>query len=169
MGMHDRDWYAERHGTGRVSSYGTVWKIAAGFAIGIIVASAVIFIADRWRIRLEAEEAMRMLQRVLGQSVEEVDHAKKGAAARPAVAKQARRDQERQRREAAAKLDPDSAEARRAAAEAAARKERAWAQYYRKPAICDNQAINDAQMVQCANDYIRAKRSFEEQYAAGKL
>jgi len=44
------------------------------------------------------------------------------------------------------------------------RKERAWTRYYRKPAIC-----NDAATVECANAFIRAKRTFEEKYPRGEL
>lgn len=44
------------------------------------------------------------------------------------------------------------------------RKERAWAKYYKKPAIC-----SDAATMECANGFIRAKRMFEEKYARGEL
>jgi hypothetical protein len=59
-------------------------------------------------------------------------------------------------------------DARRAALEEAARKERAWARFYKRPASCDNNP-NPDHMVECANQHIRAKRQFEEAYAAGKL
>jgi hypothetical protein len=55
-----------------------------------------------------------------------------------------------------------------AAVEAAARRERAWAKYYKKPTQCEGNPNNET-MVECANHHIRAKRQFEEAYAAGKL
>ena len=58
--------------------------------------------------------------------------------------------------------------AEQAAADAARRKERAWERFYQRPAFCNDNPTG-AQMVVCANDYIRARRSFEERYSAGKL
>ena len=58
--------------------------------------------------------------------------------------------------------------AQQAAAEAARRKERAWQRFYQRPDFCaDNPTA--AQMVQCANHHIRARKEFEERYAAGRL
>ncbi len=58
--------------------------------------------------------------------------------------------------------------AQQAAVEAARRKERAWQRFYQRPDFCaDNPTA--AQMVQCANHHIRARREFEERYGAGRL
>jgi hypothetical protein len=58
--------------------------------------------------------------------------------------------------------------AEQAAVEAGRRKERAWQRFYQRPDFCaDNPTA--AQMVQCANHHIRARKEFEERYAAGKL
>jgi hypothetical protein len=58
--------------------------------------------------------------------------------------------------------------AAQAAVEAARRKERAWQRFYQRPDFCaDNPTA--ALMVQCANQYIRARKEFEERYGAGKL
>ncbi len=58
--------------------------------------------------------------------------------------------------------------AEQAAVEAARRKDRAWQRYYQRPDFCaDNPTA--AQMVQCANHHIRARKEFEERYAAGRL
>jgi len=54
------------------------------------------------------------------------------------------------------------------AVEAAARKERAWTKFYKKPPQCNGNP-NSETMTECANHYIRAKRQFDEAYAAGKL
>lgn len=52
--------------------------------------------------------------------------------------------------------------------EESARRELAWTRFYRKPPGCD-EARGGAWTVDCANDYIRAKKRFAEQYDAGKL
>ena len=51
------------------------------------------------------------------------------------------------------------------AVEAAARKERAWTKYYKKPAKCDGNPNNET-MTECANDYIRSKQQFDGAYEA---
>ena len=54
------------------------------------------------------------------------------------------------------------------AVEAVRRKERLWERWYQRPAFCaDNPTA--AQMVQCANHHIRARKEFEERFVAGKL
>ncbi len=58
--------------------------------------------------------------------------------------------------------------AEQAAIEAALRKDRAWQRFYQRPDFCaDNPTA--AQMVQCANHHIRARKEFEERYATGRL
>lgn len=58
--------------------------------------------------------------------------------------------------------------AEQTAVEAARRKERAWQRFYQRPDFCaDNPTA--AQMVQCANHHIRARKEFEERYSAGRL
>jgi hypothetical protein len=58
--------------------------------------------------------------------------------------------------------------AEQASVEAARRKERAWQRFYQRPDFCaDNPTA--ALMVQCANQYIRARKEFEERYSAGRL
>jgi hypothetical protein len=58
--------------------------------------------------------------------------------------------------------------AQQASLAAARRKERAWARWYQRPAFC-NENPTSAQMVECANHHIRARKEFEERYAAGRL
>jgi hypothetical protein len=58
--------------------------------------------------------------------------------------------------------------AEQAAQEALRRKERAWERFYQPPRFCSDNPTS-AQMVQCANLHIRARRDFEERYGAGKL
>ena len=53
------------------------------------------------------------------------------------------------------------------AVEAARRKERAWQRFYQRPDFCaDNPTA--ALRVQCANQYIRARKEFEQRYASGR-
>jgi hypothetical protein len=49
----------------------------------------------------------------------------------------------------------------------AAQKEAAWQRWYRKPGRCE--VITDGNRVDCANQYIAARRQFERLYAAGKV
>jgi hypothetical protein len=49
--------------------------------------------------------------------------------------------------------------------EAAKRKEKAWAAYYVAPASCEHPPAWKDQ-VDCGNQYIRAKREFEQQWQA---
>jgi hypothetical protein len=72
--------------------------------------------------------------------------------------------QEAMRLQAVAESQRAEEDVRRASAAEADRKERAWAKFYRKPAAC-----NDAVSMECANAYIRAKRTFEEKFARGEL
>lgn len=48
------------------------------------------------------------------------------------------------------------------------RKERLWAKLYKKPPQCDEPSATD-RLVECANHFIRARREFEQDYAAGLL
>jgi hypothetical protein len=58
--------------------------------------------------------------------------------------------------------------AQQAAIDAVRRKERAWERWYQRPTFC-NENPTSAQMVECANHHIRARKEFEERYAAGRL
>lgn len=48
------------------------------------------------------------------------------------------------------------------------RKEHLWARHYQRPAQCEGNPTPQ-QMIDCANDYIRERRRFEADYAAGRL
>ncbi|HUP08193.1 MAG TPA: hypothetical protein VMU47_13620 [Caldimonas sp.] len=67
-----------------------------------------------------------------------------------------------ERREAAyqARLAEEDAARRTLALEA--RREREWAAYYKRPDFCEQETDS----VNCANDFIRQRRAFEEQFAA---
>jgi hypothetical protein len=101
------------------------------------------------------------------------------AASRPAAAPAAsaaastpRPDEDAERRQLAA-LEAEMKQrareaAEQAAAEAARRKERAWERYYQRPAFCSENPTS-AQLIECANQHIRARRQFEELWASGRL
>lgn len=63
-----------------------------------------------------------------------------------------------------ADLSPEERAERQAEAR---RKDAAWRKFYQRPAGCDK--AEGAALVECANHYIRAKRSFETLYNAGEL
>ena len=104
-------------------------------------------------IRSEAPAAPRDNQALQREASEQA----RASALRDEQARQLRADQQRAAGGAGSE-----------ALEAAARKERAWNRFYKKPTQCDGHQSNEA-MTECANLYIRAKREFEDAYAAGKL
>ena len=71
-----------------------------------------------------------------------------------------------QRRQTAIKEREAQEEAAARAAALSARWEREWKAYYKPPSYCDNRSP-DVDSVGCANDYIRARRQFDEQFIAG--
>ena len=94
-------------------------------------------------------------------------------ASAPAASAPAARSQEESSAEQLVVLEAEMRQRAREAAEqatveAARRKERAWLRFYQRPDFCaDNPTA--AQMVQCANHHIRARKEFEERYATGRL
>jgi hypothetical protein len=141
-----------------------MWKIAAGVAIGILAAALVLLLVDRIRTQMAIDEATRFFQSLTkglqDSSARTAEDARRREAQRAAADQQARREKAAQQR--------STDDAKRAAVEEAARKERAWVKFYKRSPNCDNNPNNE-QMVECANAHIRAKRQFEEAYAAGKL
>jgi hypothetical protein len=163
MSYDDRDWERHRPSFERPRDDMLMWKIAGGVAIGVLVAAAVISAVERYRMQLAFDEATRFFQSMMSGtqkvSARAAEEMRQQEARRAAEAEQVRQDAAAQQRSTDA--------ARRAALEEAARKERAWAKFYKRPAMCDDNPNNQT-MVECANAHIKAKRQFEEQYAAGK-
>ncbi|MCP1651560.1 hypothetical protein [Pseudomonas nitroreducens] len=56
----------------------------------------------------------------------------------------------------------------KAAAESQRQHDAAWGKLYQAPRGCDNWKT-DQQMVECQNHKLRAKREFEQKWAAGEL
>jgi hypothetical protein len=48
------------------------------------------------------------------------------------------------------------------------RKALAWSRYYQRPASCEGNPSTE-QLVECANHFIRTKRLFDAEWAAGRL
>lgn len=65
-------------------------------------------------------------------------------------------------------VDQYDAQVMKAAAESQRQHDAAWDKFYQAPRGCDNWKT-DQQMVECQNHKLRAKRDFEQQWAAGKL
>jgi hypothetical protein len=164
MSSGDRDWQAFRPSFDRGDDNNLVWKIAAGVAIGIIAAALVLFLVERYRTQLAFEEVARIFQGltrgVQESSARSAEESRQREAQRAAMEQQIRLEKAAQQRA----ID----DAKRTAIEEAARRERAWAKFYKRPPNCDNNP-NQETMVECANHHIRAKRQFDEAYAAGKL
>ena len=139
------------------------WRIAAAVAAGILIAGA-IGAAIRMAFVYAAVQEFKSITESIGrQSAEQVRHAQEQAERQHAqrlamAAAQARATADQARA---------TEEAKRMQLALAQAKEDAWVRYYRKPARCENP--EGQAFVDCANDYIRAKRRFEELYSAGKV
>lgn len=140
----------EQHLTPRTA----LWAhIAAGVFIGTVAANAATWGATIWSARLAAQEAAVTLS--------------KESARRREQAEQTERERAEQLREKRAQEIQAAEERQRQQAETIAEKERreaAWGRFYRKPPACD-EARGGQWTVDCANDYIRARSRFNDQYS----
>lgn len=132
-------------------------EIAIGVTLGILVAALVIWQVAEWRAGRAVEDFARNVQneaaRIDRQNREQMEAQQRQAA---------------QQRAAVAASQRAAEDVRRQAVDADTRREQAWARFYKKPAQCD-ESRGGTWTVECANDYIRAKRTFDERYDAGKL
>ena len=186
MGLYDRDWYwqdrarKERQyynprefrsqGAGTATHSGMPPRRMSALSINIVAATATVVVCllaglvMQWRAEMAAAEMRRTSQEAAQRIQVQAEQIR-----REAEERQARRTAELQRQEmlrskAIAERQHLENDRKRAVIAETDRKERAWVRFYRKPAIC-----NDAATVECANAYIRTKRSFEEKYARGEL
>ena len=111
-----------------------------------------------------AEVKLRSQPNQLQQSQAESQKLQLEAQGRDAARQAQTQQQEAQRLQTITAQQRAEQEARSTEAAAVDRKAKAWEKFYRKPAVC-----NDANTMDCANAYIRAKRTFEEKYARGEL
>ena len=146
----------------------SVIKIAVGVVLGILAAGLISVVVRAWLIQRAVEQGIQSLQQINKQAEQ----------ANRVMLERARSDQvehacQVQEREAAQRADMavrQHAEntARQATFDETNRREAAWAKFYRKPQLCSDNPSTEA-LVECANEFIRAKRAFEAAYAAGKL
>lgn len=147
-------------------------QLAAGAAIGALIGGAAVYHIGPEPVQRAVSSVTsrvtsgwRDLTRGDAAAPERGDKSAPHDVAQPVQAKALRDEQARQLR---TEQQRASGGAGSEALEAAARKERAWNRFYKKPAQCDGNPSSDV-MTECANHYIRAKRQFEEAYATGKL
>lgn len=171
MGFEDREWYqkeqkakARRARAADRPPRFTPLRIA----LGLVAAATLAFAALGWivhsRSEAAAEARLQSQPNVLQQSQIEAKKLQTEAEVRETSRKNLNQQQDAQRAQAITAQQQADEEARRLEAEAVDRKAKAWEKFYRKPAVC-----NDANTMDCANAYIRAKRTFEEKYARGEL
>lgn len=132
--------------------------------VGVAAMSIAVHAYLEWRARVALEEVLRAGAEATRKLQLQLEQQR-----REEVAQQQARQLQLERQEAshaqAIRAQQQAQEdARRAILAEADRKERAWAKFYRRPPSC-----NDAASMECANGYIRAKRSFEEKFARGEL
>lgn len=174
MGVQDRDWYwrGEHDEKRAFRSRERGWashpvSIVLVVIVGAFVVWGIQVAVIEWRARVAAEQIIRAGNEAMRRSQIQMQQAQREATARERhrlAAQGAARMQEAANARAIAERQQAREEARRAAADATARKDKAWASFYRKPAHCA-----DTASVECANDYIRARRNFEAKYARGEL
>lgn len=128
--------------------------IAAGVFVGTVAANLATWGAAAWATRSAAAEVASQVQAATQKGQE---------AAQAAERARAQAEIERRRSEAARQRQIE--QQKRDQQAEVEKRELAWARFYRKPQACD-EARGGSWSVDCANDYIRAKRRFAEQYDA---
>lgn len=130
----------------------SVWKIAAGIAMGILGA----WLVQVYLAKLAVEEGLRQIEEAARQSTAELN------------AKQAERQRLQQaaitrKAQVEAELNRLQIERQNERISLANDREAAWKAFYTKPKKCDDPNTPEL-FTQCANEHIRAKRKFEETY-----
>lgn len=138
-------------------------KIAVGVAAGILAAGAIGFFARLWYVNHVIGQMNEAVMTINKQAQQQIERDRQRAAAAQAAARQ----QEADRKLAEAAVQRARELEARDAIERQAMKENAWKRYYQRPESCDR--AEGQAFIECANQHIRAKRKFEELWAAGKL
>lgn len=132
------------------------WTIAGAVCLGILAAHTI-----------EVITAATMARASLQWAAYELEKSNKAA---QADAEQRAANAERQRQQVTAEAMAAEAAAQRAAAGqeqqrqlAAAKKEAAWAKFYKRDPACDNNPSTET-FTRCANEHVRAKTQFEGTY-----
>lgn len=171
MAFNDPSWVTDERRTERRAERrrtDPTITIAVGVAIGVLVGGLALYGIQLWHTQRMIDQAARSAQQVFKQSAEAMAKARREAMVRQAAAEERQLAENARRRAALAEQQRADTSRRKAEIEEATRKELAWSRYYRKPARCDSPP-DGPDMVSCANEFIRAKRSFESLYAGGKL
>lgn len=171
MGFEDREWYRKeqkaKERRARAADgprrFSPLMMVLALLAVATLAFAGLAWIVQS-RAETAAELKLRSLPNVLQESQREGKKLQGEAEGRDAARQTRAQQQEEQRLQAITDQQQAQEQARRAETEAVDRKAKAWEKFYRKPAVC-----NDANTMDCANAYIRAKRTFEEKYARGEL
>jgi uncharacterized membrane protein YccC len=140
-----------------------VWKIAIGVASGFLIAGAIAFVARIWLVNQALGEFNKTIATIGRQTNEQMARERDRQERERAAAA----EQEAFRRASDARKQRAQEDALREAQERRFAKDQAWNRYYQRPAGCDT--AEGKAFVDCANHHIRAKRQFEELWAAGKL
>jgi type IV secretory pathway VirB10-like protein len=179
VNFDDQDWEAAPPSAGVARGISTAWKVAAGVAFGMVLGGALVYVLERQRAPAAAAAATPPIERMMqdkppaaGNPTPSPQDAEPQAPPLPQPALPAPQPANPSASEAAAAEaslngEPEAEAALRAARRAAERKDRAWADFYKKPAMCDEYTSRDV-MVECANQYIRARHEFEENYSVGR-
>ena len=138
-------------------------KIALGVAAGILLAGTIAFLVRLWFLNHALGRVNEAVITINKQTQHQIERERELAAAAQAAARQ--QEAERRAVEAAMQRARELEARERLTREIA--KEEAWKRYYQRPDTCDR--AEGQAFVECANQHIRAKRKFEELWAAGKL
>lgn len=144
------------------------WQIAAAATIGVLVGGVAVYQLGHDAVRRVVSEPVDSFKQLIDGNRQPSPHSDKKPARQASEQGAAKTLRDQQARQLRADQQKAAGGGTSEALEAAARKERAWAKFYKQPAQCDGNPSSET-MTECANHYIRAKRRFEESYAAGKL
>jgi len=136
--------------------------IATFAAVALVCALSAAFV--HWRTEVAAARQLAIEQATARQARELAQQAEREAAERESLRQAKLEREEAIKLQVIAERERVNEAARIAEQEAAERKAKAWAKFYRKPAQCETVTTMD-----CANAYIRAQRSFEQQWNRGAL
>ncbi len=183
VNFDDQDWEYGHPADQDVGTPSAVWKVAAGVAAGIVIGAMAMYVADRHVGEPVWSEAVKALEDVIPGGSATAERMPAQGTRQAAAADTAPPLAERPALPPSTEPPGEAAPAPAAAAETLGRpaasapggplsdlerKQRAWARYYKKPPYCVDNPTSDT-LIDCANHYIRARRQFEEAYAAGKL
>jgi len=135
--------------------------IAASAFIGSVASAFVCWQFVQWRANAAMEEAQMQMKRVVQEQ-----QAQRQARDRQQADAQLR--VQAAQRAALAAVQAATEGEKRQQLEAQNRREETWARFYTKRAQRD-ESKGGSWTVECANEFIRAKRRFEELYAAGNI